>query len=279
MHVAQVYGPSRSVGRFAGDRGAATLPELVVVAVASVFVLFGILIALDSSTTVAARTEARSSDLTDVNEILGVITRDVRSAYMIAPADPALPAADVDGVSLLVQANDGSVRDPRVWVTYRCGAPGVAPRACTRTVNAAESPTPPAAGELPAMTQDINGRFTRGTQIGPSVTVARNLFTGATANNVFSLGLAEDAAPNASCATADCVTWFPPKSPPSGVLDARSVFRRSSTDARPPVLRVQVQIRTGRSRVPVAASTALSPRGCVDPALPTESPSIVQMDC
>jgi Tfp pilus assembly protein PilW len=261
------------------ERGATSLPELIVVMVTSIVVLGAILLALESSTTVAARTEARSSDLTDINRAMRVVTQDVRGAYMIAPADPASPSASVDGVSLLVQANDGSASDPRVWVTYRCGAGGAGPRACTRTVNAAQSSGVVPAGELPAMQQDASGRFVRGAQIGEPVTIVRNLYDASGAAPVFALGWAEDAAPVASCTTEECVSWHVPSAAPAGTLDGRAVFRRSATDARPPLLRVALQVRSGRSRTPVGTTAALSPRGCVDPSLPTDATITTQVDC
>lgn len=200
-------------------------------------VLGGILTALATTEVVSGRTMGRSADLRHANLGLQQVSRDVRAAYAVAPADPASTAAD--GVSVLVQQGSGAAEDPRVWVTYRCSVTS-GRRTCSRGVGASPG----------------------------AVTSATDLFRDLVVDErpVFSVGWPADPA---TCTDGDCTTWTRPSAADPRLLDGRYV--RSAEDRRPPVVRVQLRIRSTSGRAPIAMSTTVTPRGCVDPS-PSATP-------
>jgi hypothetical protein len=246
-----------------GERGSFSLPELLTVTVTSLVVLAAILLSLLIVDQVTGRTNSRSDDLRATNVALEQLSRDVRAAYAVAPPDPASPAAG-DGVSLLVQQGTTTgARDPRVWVTYRCTA-AAGTRTCTRTVTAAEAacPTCESTATLPAMLMS-GGRFatSAGTPIAQSVLVQGLVDDG---QPVFRFGWPVTTA----CSGDACTTWARPTTGDAR-LDARGIYVRGTGDLRPPAVGVRLRVRSGKNPAPVATTTTLLPRGCVDPSAPS----------
>jgi len=266
------------------DRGSVSLPELLTVMVTSLIVLGAILLALATMEKVSARTSARSEGLRSLNVAMRTISKDVRSAFAVAPLDPATPGADADGVALLVQqGTTGAARDPRVWITYSC-ATSSARRSCLRRVFPAEASTSEgctvaADGSCSDRTQPpmlVSGAyFGRGAMLSEQLIIT-DLARGGDSSKVFSLGWPADTGTNA-CGGAECIDWTTPAAYPNARLDPRGFYRRAPGDSRPPVVRVALQSQPPRTKNPVAVLTSLSPRGCVDPAAPATTGN--QFEC